>query len=309
MLMGAANAESGPWTVGRLLAWTREYLQRHDLDSPRLCAELLLCHAMGCERIHLYTQHEAIPNAEVLGNFRAAVRAAAAGRPIAHLTGIKEFFSLAFEITPDVLIPRPETELLVERAIDLVRHSAGQIRTILDLGTGSGCIAVALARNLSDVALYASDVSESALAVARRNAERHGVQERISFVQGDLFEAWAANTDTPELKFDLIVSNPPYVATAPDTPVADDVRQYEPHVALFAGPEGLDVVRRIVARAPEHLAAGGHLLMEIAFDQSAALRELLHAAHWRDMATYPDPAGHERVVYARSRAGDRVALT
>lgn len=269
---------------------------------------------MGCERIRLYTQFDAVPGEEVLAGFRASVRAAAAGQPIAHLTGAKEFFSLSFEVTPDVLIPRPETETLVERTIDLVRNSEGAIRSILDLGTGTGCIAISLAKHLPDTALYASDVSEPALAVARRNAERHDVAGRIEFALGDLFEAWPAGSagteagGAPGPTFDLIVSNPPYVATAPGTPVADDVREYEPHVAVFAGPEGLDVIRRIVAEAPGRLSAGGHLLLEIAFDQAGKLRALLDAAHWRDVATYPDGAGHERVVYARRRAGDRAQV-
>ncbi len=303
--MGASIAESGPWTVSRLLAWTREYLQRQRVESPRLCAELLLAHAMGCPRIRLYTQYEAVPGPEELAKFRAAVRAAASGTPIAYLTGTKEFFALEFEVTPAVLIPRPETEVLVERTIDLVRHSQG-LRKLLDLGTGSGCIAIALGRNLPDLELYASDNSEPALEVAHRNAARHSLAERIEFRHGDLFAPWstpATGAAAGVPPFDVIVSNPPYVATAPGTPVEENVRRYEPPDALFAGPEGLDVIRRIVAEAPPLLAPGGHLLLEMGFDQARKVRDLLSSPDWHEVTTYRDAAGHERAVHARRRTG------
>jgi release factor glutamine methyltransferase len=305
--MEATGAQSGPWTVNRLLAWTREHLQRQGVESARLCAEILLAHAMKCERIQLYTQFDAVPSAEVLAPFRAAVREAAAGRPIAHLTGAKEFFSLTFEVTPDVLIPRPETEVLVERTIDLVRRANGMLRSILDLGTGSGCIAVSLAKLLPDVGVYASDISEAVLAVARRNAERHGIATRIRFASGDLFAAWpptgaAAEGGAAVPPFDVIVSNPPYLSTAPGTPVAPGIRQYEPYLALFAGVDGLDVIRRIVAEAPARLRPGGHLLLEVAFDQAGRVRELFNPLSWQEIVGYRDGGGHERVVHARRRA-------
>lgn len=398
--MVASNVDSGPWTVSRLLAWTRDYFGRQGVESPRLCAELLLAHAMGCPRIRLYTQYEAVPGPDVLERYREAVKAAAAGTPIAYLTGVKEFFSLEFEVTPDVLIPRPETEILVERTIRLLRDSeagghaapgaeaaGGQValgaehaagaqvapgagdaaaaeettgaegtagvqapagesarlsgrnttHRILDLGTGSGCIAVALAKNLPDAALFASDISEAAVNVARRNAARHGVAERIEFRVGDLFAPWEATREGPaeanvslqrergptddtgaarpgsatarpgSALFDVIVSNPPYVATAPGTPVAENVRKYEPHAALFAGPDGLDVIRRIIAEAPRWLAPNGHLLMEMAFDQAHKVCGLLNSSHWQHVTTYRDAAGYERVVHAR-RPADAAAV-
>jgi release factor glutamine methyltransferase len=302
--MSAAANDAGPWTVARLLAWTQGHLQRGGLDSPRLCAEILLAHAMRCQRIDLYTRHDQVPGEEVLGPFRELVRQAVAGRPIAYLTGRKEFFSLPFEVCPDVFIPRPETEILVERTIDLARK-AGAPLSILDLGTGSGCIIVSLAKHLPAARLLASDISEAALRVARRNAERHGVAERIEFRCGDLFEPWRAGgrdrAGATPLAFDVIVCNPPYIATT-GAPVARNVRDYEPHAALFAGLDGLDVVRRVLAEAPGWLTAGGHLLLELAFDQAAAARGLLAGAPWGSIATYRDGAGHERVVHARRPA-------
>lgn len=293
--MNGGHADSGPWTIARLLSWTRGHLERNRVESARLCAELLLAHALGCERIRLYTRFEEVPGEEVLAAFRALVRQAAAGVPIAYLTGTKEFFSLPFEVTPEVLIPRPETEILVERTLDLARQGAA-CGAILDLGTGSGCIAISLARHLPEARLYASDVSEAALAVARRNAARHGVAERIEFRAGDLLAPWPA--DRGPAAFDVIVCNPPYVATQ-GAAVEPAVRRYEPHAALFAGPDGLDVIRRVLAEAPARLRAGGHLLLEMACDQAPAVRGLLDADVWATAVTYRDGGGHERVLHAR----------
>ncbi|MGD8451015.1 MAG: peptide chain release factor N(5)-glutamine methyltransferase [Phycisphaerae bacterium] len=304
--MEATSAPGGPWTVSRLLTWTRGYLQRQQVDAPRLCAELLLAHAMQCERIHLYTRFDTVPEEDVLARFRGAVREAGAGRPIAHLTGRKEFFSLSFTVGPDVLIPRPETEILVERTIDLSRRAEGQVRRVLDLGTGSGCIAIALARHLPEATVCASDVSKAALAVARDNADRHQLAERIEFAAGDLFAPW--QDDNGPRIFDVIVCNPPYIATTPDTPVDEAVRRYEPAVALFAGKDGLDVIRRLVAAAPAHLAPEGHLLLEIAFDQAERVRELLSAGDWQDVTAYRDGLGHERVVHARRRRAENTQV-
>lgn len=301
--MSRAENERGPWTVARLLQWTRGYFEQHGIETPRLCAEILLAHALGCERIELYTRHETVPGAEALRTFRAAVKEAAAGRPIAHLTGTKEFFSLRFHVTPDVLVPRPETEVLVERVVHLVRHGEGELRSILDVGTGSGCIAVSLAKNLPDVSIHAGDISKAALEIARHNAERHHVLERIEFRHGDLFTPWK-----PEGQFDVIVSNPPYVAASEADSLPANVRDFEPHVALFAGDDGLDVVRPLIHAAPRYLKAGGHLLIEVAYNQAAAVRELLDESVWGDIVTYRDSLQHERVVHARPRASGQTQV-
>lgn len=300
--MSAAETDATPWTVARLLTWTRTHLHQRGIESARLCAELLLAHAMQCQRIHLYTRFDEEPPGDIRDRFRDLVRQAAAGHPIAYLTGTKEFFSLPFEVTPDVLIPRPETEILVERTIDLVRKSGGRLREILDLGTGSGCIAISLARNLPDARIFASDISPAALAVARRNAERLGPTDRIDFRAGDLFAPWsdsATGASTPrDMTFDIVVSNPPYVATE-GAPVEASVRKYEPAAALFAGPDGLAVIRPLVADAATRVRPGGHLLLEVAFDQSPAVRALLANGPWGDIVNYRDGGGHERVVHAR----------
>ncbi|MCG3126615.1 MAG: Release factor glutamine methyltransferase [Phycisphaerae bacterium] len=313
--MNATQPDSGSWTVARLLAWTRDYFEQRHVDSPRLCAELLLSAAMGCERLRLYTQHELVPDASVRNRFREHVQAAAAGKPIAYILGVKEFFSLSFDVTPDVLIPRPETEILVERALaalapprlNALRASdpAGPVTPsppdppprVLDLCTGSGCIAIAIARHAAHARLTASDVSDAVIEVARRNALRHAVAERIDFRVGDLFAAFPTTA-----RFDLIVTNPPYVGLSEAATLAANVRDFEPHLALFAGADGLDVVRRIIAEAPQWLTAGGQLLMEIGHGQSAEVSALLSAAGWSDVVFYRDAARHARVAHARRPA-------
>ncbi len=298
-----------------MLAWTRDYLGRSGVESPRLCAELLLAHALECDRIRLYTRHDTVPGQDVLQTFRESVKQAAAGRPIAYLTGTKEFFSLSFEVTPDVLIPRPETEVLVERTIELVRNSSGALCSTLDLGTGSGCIIVSLAKHLTGAQMFASDISEPALQVARRNAERHGLLERIEFRVGDLFDTWAPHTAesgepaAAPPRFDVVVCNPPYVAEADAPSLPIGVREHEPGVALFAGQEGLSVLRRVIDEAPHWLNRSGHLLLEVAFNQAAAVRALLDESVWDAIVTYPDELKHERVVHARLRDEQRTRTT
>lgn len=281
------------WTVARLLTWTREYFEQRGLESARLCAEILLADALGCQRIELYTRHEMAPDAAILQRYRGHVRAAADGTPIAYLIGYKEFFSLRFKVTDAVLIPRPETELLVEKVTYLARGSE-PIQRILDVGTGSGCIAIALATQLPEARIAASDLSPAALAIAAENAAAHGVADRIEFRAGDLLAPW--QDDGP---FDVLVSNPPYVATRDADDLPRSVREHEPHQALFAGDDGLDVVRPLIERAGSLLRPGGHLLVEIAYDQGPRTRALLEQAGWHEVVGYKDLARHERVVHAR----------
>jgi release factor glutamine methyltransferase len=284
------------WSTARLLAWTRDFFERRDVEQPRLCAEILLAHALGCERIELYTRHDAVPAAPQRDAFRALVRQAADGAPIAYLTGTKDFFSLTFEVTPAVLVPRPETEILVERVIHLARQPGAEARRVLDVGAGSGCIIVSLAKHLPEAEAFASDISPPALGIARRNAARHGVAERIDFRIGDLLAPWAG------FEFDVIVSNPPYVALRDANATPRAVRDFEPHVALFGGDDGLVFQRRLADEALASLRAGGHLFTEVAFDQADAVRGLFERAGWKDIVTYRDGLRHERVVHARRGA-------
>lgn len=290
-------AESQPWTIGRLLQWTTDYLKRCGADSPRLDAEVLLAEAMQCPRIALYTSFDQVPSERVRATFREWVRRRAQGAPVAYLTGHREFFSMSFRVTPDVLIPRPETELLVMRLIELGRQRAPGPLTICDVGTGSGIIAVAAARHLPFSQVTALDISAAALGVARSNAEAHGVQERIAFVQSDLFAAIP-----PQQRFDFVVSNPPYVAEAELEVLAPEVRQFEPRVALVAGQRGTEVIERLLAQAADRLQPGGHLLLEISPMIHQAVQELLVADdRYQPGSTIKDTARLPRVVQAQRK--------
>ncbi|NMC19331.1 MAG: peptide chain release factor N(5)-glutamine methyltransferase, partial [Thermogutta sp.] len=199
--------ETEVWTIGRLLAWTTEYLGRHGSESPRLDAEVLLAAARGCRRIDLYAAFEEIAPDEVRAKFRSLVRERAEGTPVAYLVGRREFFSLNFQVTPAVLIPRPETEDLVVRLLDLAKEFASESRLrVCDVGTGSGILAICAAKHLPQAEITAVDISEEALRVAQDNARRLGFSERIRFVQSDLLESLS-----PQDSFHLICSNPPYV--------------------------------------------------------------------------------------------------
>jgi release factor glutamine methyltransferase len=285
------------WTVGGLLQWTEQFFAQKTIDSPRLDAQILLAHALGCDRIHLYTRFEEPVDDEPRGQFRDLVRRRVEGCPVAYLVGYKEFYKLSFEVTPAVLIPRPATESLVVRALELLKPIANP--RVLDIGTGSGCIAVSIARQHPAAAVTAVDISDDALAVARRNAGRHRVADRVQLLRSDLFAG--LNGAGP---FDLIVSNPPYIPTATVGTLAVEVRDHEPRGALDGGPDGLAVFDRLVPGAAERLAGGGWLLVEIGFDQEAeALRRLAAVPTFAAGPTVRDVDGHPRVVTARRVAG------
>jgi release factor glutamine methyltransferase len=289
-----------PWTIGRLLTWTTDFLREKGADNPRLDAEVLLAHARGCKRIELYTAFEDVAPDAVRDKFRSLVKERAAGKPVAYLVGQREFFSLPFEVTPDVLIPRPETELVVVRALDIAKEWAAAGRkdlAIADVGTGSGILAVTLARHLPQSRATAIDVSPAALAVAQRNAARHGASERIAWIEGDVLAAVP-----PAPAFDLIVSNPPYVKTAELADLADDVRRYEPALALDGGVEGTSVIERLLPQAADRLKPGGWLLMEIGPTIADRVQQLVDATPGLERdATLKDIAGLPRVVQARRR--------
>lgn len=280
------------WTVGRLLQWTTDYLKTHSSESPRLDAEVLLAEALGCQRIGLYTAFEDVPADGPRTAFRDLVRRRAEGTPVAYLVGRREFYSLMFRVTPDVLIPRPETELLVVALLDLARGRPDL--TIADIGTGSGIIAVCAAKHLPKCRVTAIDISPAALAVARENAAAHGVAERIDFIESDLFAAVPA-----ERKFDAIVGNPPYVTAAEMATLARDVRKFEPRVALLGGQRGTEVIGRLIPQAAGRLNSGAHLLLEISPTiHDAALALLAADSRLEPGPTIKDLARLPRVVRA-----------
>ncbi len=288
-------APSELWTVGRLLGWTTEYLKQHGSESPRLDAEVLLAEALGCQRIELYTAFETVPADHARTAFRELVRRRAEGTPVAYLVGRREFYSLSFRVTPDVLIPRPETELLVMTLLELARKRPDNSPVaICDVGTGCGNIAVSAAKHLPDARVLAVDISPSALAVARSNAAEHRVQKQIEFVESDLFAAVP-----PQRRFDFVLSNPPYVAETEVESLPPDVRQFEPRQALVAGKRGTEVIERLIPQAAGRLNPGGHLLMEINPALHDAVQSLIKAdARFEPGPTVKDLARLPRVVQA-----------
>lgn len=258
------------WTILKVLQWTTGYFQRKGIEQPRANAEVLLSHLLGMERLQLYLHHDKPLSADELASYREAVRRRASREPLQYITGKQEFWSLEFEVAPSVLIPRPETEILVERAIQLLRNSPQA--TVLDLGTGSGAIAVCIAKECPSVRVVATDKSLPALQAARRNAVRHGVQDRVHFAAMDLFGGFFPSSR----RFDLVATNPPYIGDAEFPSLQPEVAQYEPESALRGeGPHGLEIIRRILRDAPAHIKAGGELLMEIGQGQAEILENEL----------------------------------
>lgn len=280
------------WTVGALLRWTAPYFQSKGIESPRLDAELLLAFALQTERLRLYLDFEKPVTAAERARFRELVQRRAGQRvPTAQLTGEREFWSLPLRITPDVLIPRPDTETLVEAVLAQFPGAEAAPR-ILDLGTGSGAIALALASERPRAQLTASDVSSAALAVAEQNAGRLGLDGRLRLLAGCGFAPVAGE------RFDAVVSNPPYLSRAEAGNLAPELA-HEPELALFAGEDGGEALRHIIAAAPGALEAGGLLALEIAPAQAAAVREWLAQAGFAEIETRRDLGGNERAVLAR----------
>lgn len=292
---GAKSTVEEVWSVRRLLEWTTPFLSKKGVEKAWLDADLLLAHALGWKRIELRTRYEEAISEEARQRFRELVKRRAEGCPVGYLIGRKEFFSLDFEVTPEVLIPRADSEWLVTEGLKLMRGLAAP--AVLDIGTGSGCLAVALAKQHKTARVTAIDISPTALVVAERNAKRHGVSERIAFLQGDLFTPIGEGT-----MFDLIVSNPPYIAEEEFGGLAREVRDFEPRLALHAGVDGLAVFDRLIASAGRYLKVGASLLIEIGYRQEAAARErVAKLAEFEIGKTLQDIEGRPRVICLRRR--------
>lgn len=280
------------WSVLDLLRWTTDYFASKGIDGARLDAECLLAHALGTERLRLYLDHDKPVLEDERARYRDLVKRRAEDRvPVALLTGTKEFWSLPLRVTPDVLVPRPDTETLVEAVLGRLPERDAPLR-LLDLGTGSGAVALALARELANARVVATDVSARALDVARDNAARLGLAERVRFVAGDGLAPVAGE------RFDAVVSNPPYLARSEAAALAPELA-HEPEEALFAGPEGSEMLRRIARGAPDVLAPGGLLAVELAPAQVADVSAWLGAAGFGDLRVHRDLGERPRVLSAR----------
>ena len=299
-------------------------LREAHVPSDTLAAELLLLHVTRRDRTWLYTHPEELLDSQILDTYFSLLRRRAAGAPTQHLTGKQEFWGLEFEVTPDVLIPRHETEHLIEVALDrlAVRELraardpklTGEGLTIVDIGTGSGCIAIALAKELPAAKIYATDISSAALAVAHRNATRLGFTNRVAFLESNLFSVFSSSSDSSphwspvaghrspssnqSLLFDLLISNPPYIGRKEASTLPIEIRDHEPASALYGGEEGYELYGQLVPEAALHLKPGGLLVLELGHDSLPAVRPLLETPQWTNVHVTNDLAGIPRVLSA-----------
>jgi release factor glutamine methyltransferase len=313
------------WTILELIQWTTHYFQKKGIQSPRLTAELLLAYILGVERISLYTHYDKPLDSKELAAFRETIQRRIRREPTQYITGKQEFWSMTFKVTPDVLIPRPETEVLVETALRLFKESTqvtdplSHPLTLADIGTGSGNIAIALAKELKNCVIYASDISEKALEVARYNAKNLLENpDQIIFLKGDLLQpfenpdliqAGGLRTESPyregvgssnKLKLNGILCNPPYISEKDYTSLAPEVGRYEPRIALLGGKDGLAYYRRLFSKSAEHLYPQGYLIVEIGFGQKEAILQMIkQVPRLALQEVVKDYAGIDRVVVAR----------
>jgi release factor glutamine methyltransferase len=295
-LTGAAGTEAP--TLRSALLRGAEFLCDAGIDSAQIDAEVLLRHVLDIEKGQLYSALDEPLSAGHRLRFQKTLERRMRREPVAYITGRKEFWSLDFAVTPEVLIPRPETELLVEVALQRLKSSASRTPNILDLGTGSGIIAICLAKERLEANIVAVDIASSALEVARTNSRRHGVSERIDLIHGDLFAA----LDGEKKLFDLIVSNPPYIRTGELSLLAPEISQWEPMAALDGGRDGIEYYRRIIGEAHEYLAPGSSIVLEIGSDMAPVVTELFtRTGCYGPASVYQDYAGKDRVIAASKR--------
>jgi release factor glutamine methyltransferase len=285
--------EPEPWSIKRVLAWATDDFRRRGNSSARLDAELLLGEALGFDRIKLIMEAERVLAEAELSRYRGLIKRRRSGEPIAYILGRREFFALPFRVDRRVLIPRPDTEVLVETALNGTRPRNLYGR-MLDLCTGSGCVAIAFAKDRPTWRVTAVDVSPDAAALARENARRAGVVHNVGVLEGDLFAPLPKAAE-----FELITANPPYIPSADIAGLMVDVRDFEPRLALDGGADGLTIIRRLLGEAPRYLAPGGLLAMEVGFDQAPAVSTLFEESGFVEVARAKDLAGVERVVSGR----------
>ena len=291
-MSSTARQDDDVWTVRRILTWTTDFLKQKGIESARLEAELLLAHARQCPRIRLYTDFETPLSDDERTRMRGFVQRRATREPLAYITGRREFYGRDFEVGPGVLVPRPETETLID--VCLERIPTDQPSRILEVGFGSGCIAVTLALQRPKCSVTATDISADAVRFATGNVGRHKVEARVTLLNGSLFEPVAA-ADT-EARFDGIVSNPPYIRNDELSDLQPEVAQYEPHSALVAGADGLDVVRQLIAGAPAMLKPHGWMILEVDPAQCSTVSRLLAEAGFQQTKVFKDLNQEDRIV-------------
>ena len=277
------------WTVRKILTWTTQHFEKRGVDAPRLTTEVLLAHTLKTSRVRLYVDLDRPLEKTELAAFRALIERRMAGEPTQYLTGVREFYNRPFKVDPRVLIPRPETELLVEAALHkLPKDGPG---AALDVCTGSGCIAISLAAERPQATVLATDLSPDACALARENAQALKVEDRVTVLQGNLYAPLP-----PDTLFDVVVSNPPYIASGEIPTLSAEVRR-EPHMALDGGADGLVLIRKVIEGARRVLKPGGLLAMEIGETQGDAVKKLLQAAGYDDARVEKDLERRDRLAF------------
>ncbi|MFC1532782.1 peptide chain release factor N(5)-glutamine methyltransferase [Thermodesulfobacteriota bacterium] len=289
------------WIIKDLLEVTTDYLKEKNIDTPRLCAEILLAHLLNISRVNLYLNIDQPLNEREISDYRSLIKRRLNREPTQYISGRQEFWSLEFVVSPQVLIPRPESELLVEQVVSICRGEKNidnPSPIILDLGTGSGAIAISLARELQGATICASDISKGALDLARLNSRKHGMESRIRFFQGDLFQPFKNQS----FKFDVIVSNPPYIASEDYESLPPEVRDYEPRLALDGHREGLFFIEKIINQGADFLKPGGWLLIEMDPGQTLRALDLLEeSGKYMEKKRVEDYSHNYRVVMAKKR--------
>ncbi len=297
-MTSTSTTQSDPWTILRLLQWTTEHLKKSGSPSPRLDAEVLLAHARGCERIALYTAFAEEPDEAVKAKFREVVKRRAQGEPVAYLVGKKEFYSLAFQVSKDCLIPRGETEHIVVECLDRAKPTLAAEPTkhfrIVDVCTGCGCIAVSVAKHLPQCAITAIDLSPAAVAIAKANVEHHHLTERVSVVESNLLDTVADNS------VDFVLSNPPYVSEAEYAKLDKTVREHEPRMALVGGASGMEIIEQLASQAAKKLVPNGWFICELSpmiADQVES--HMASTEQWTNITIVKDLARLKRLVVAQ----------
>lgn len=284
------------WTILKLIQWTTTYFTSHEVENPRVTAEILLAHCLGISRVDLYIRFDQPLSAHELSVFKELIKRRARKEPVAYITGSKEFWSIDLKVTPDVLIPRPDTECLIEAALDCLSSTPDptQRKSILEPGTGSGAVILALASERPEHAFFASDLSVKALVTAQTNARQCHLDKTVHFFAGD----WLAPLDHQTQRFDVIISNPPYIPTDMINNLQPEIREYEPRLALDGSTDGLFALRHLIDSAHELLVPGGSLLLEIGHDQKDRIEQIAaNSGHYAGIAFKKDYGGHFRVVW------------
>jgi release factor glutamine methyltransferase len=281
-------------TIAETLKRASEYLREAAVPNDLLDAQTLLAEALGRDRTYLIVNFNELLTDDERIKYQALIERRASGEPLQYIIGHQEFFGLEFEVTPDVLIPRPETEIIVEETMIIVQQAQFNRPLIVDAGTGSGCLAITLAREIEGLRAIATDISIAALQVAKRNAARHGMSSRIDFIAADLFDVF------PEIPFaDIIISNPPYVSREEMPTLQREVRDWEPRFALTDFDDGLTFHRRLLKDAPARLKPGGYLICEMGYTQSDAITAMIDPAVWAELRILRDLQGIPRTIVTR----------